>query len=415
MGPARAPCSGRPSPLARHAAPRPRVALFSPFPPKASGISDYVLRLLHELKRHYTVDLFHESGYVPNVGLGSAEFACYDDRLFDRVARAAHYRGVLYQMGNAPCHRTIYETLTRHPGVVMLHDFSLADFHRWYAKQPGVPQNWLRREQKFDRPRPGVEPPPFPYLNRRIFDRSRAVVVHSAWCREQVRRLFPEYLDRTFIIPFGAHVETPSPERRKALRSKYDIPQDALILANFGAVHPTKMNVESLAAFAVLARRNPTALFLVVGPEDWDGGAARRQVSELGLRGRVRFFGQQLNPEFLELVSITDIGIALRRLPTNGEVSGSLMDLLRFGVATIVIDIESFGDFPGHVVRKVRWECDGLEGLSRAVLELAEDDRARLRLGWSARQYLQEHHSWARSAALHAELIECEGSHPLSA
>ena len=73
--------------LRRRRAPRRRIAFFSPLPPLRSGVSDYSARLLDELKRRYTIDLYHDAGYVPHIGLRSPDFGCYDYRLFERNAR----------------------------------------------------------------------------------------------------------------------------------------------------------------------------------------------------------------------------------------------------------------------------------------------------------------------------------------
>ena len=131
----------------RQRAPRHRIAFFSPLPPLRSGVSDYSARLLDELKRRYTIDLYHDAGYVPHIGLRSPDFGCYDYRLFERNARVLDYHALVYQMGNSPYHGYMYETLLRHPGIVTLHDLGIADFHFWYAQQPGVDGNaHIRRE-----------------------------------------------------------------------------------------------------------------------------------------------------------------------------------------------------------------------------------------------------------------------------
>ena len=107
-------------------------------PPLRSGVSDYSARLLDELKRHYMIDLYHDAGYVPHIGLQSPDFGCYDYRLFERNARIMDYHALVYQMGNSHYHGYMYEILLRHPGIVTLHDLGIADFHFWYAQQPGV-------------------------------------------------------------------------------------------------------------------------------------------------------------------------------------------------------------------------------------------------------------------------------------
>ena len=112
-----------------------------------SEVSDYSARLLEELKQRYAIDLYHDAGYLPHIGLRTPEFGCYDYRLFERNARVLGYHALVYQMGNSHYHGYMYETLLRHPGIVTLHDLGLAGFHFWYAQQPGVDGDaHIRRE-----------------------------------------------------------------------------------------------------------------------------------------------------------------------------------------------------------------------------------------------------------------------------
>ena len=127
----------RPARRLRVDASRPRLAVFSPMPPKCSGIADYTAKLVHHLKDRYAIDLYHDSGYTPHPALASPDYAAFDHRLFDRNAAQVGYRGVVYHMGNSQYHRFIYEAMGRHPGVVTLHDFCLSGFHWWYRHQPG--------------------------------------------------------------------------------------------------------------------------------------------------------------------------------------------------------------------------------------------------------------------------------------
>ena len=117
---------------------KPTIAFFSPLPPRKSGISDYSAFLLDELRQTYRIDLFHDSGYVPEPALGSDEFTCCDYRLFDRMAAAKDYHAIVYQMGNSRYHSFMYATMLRHPGLVTLHDFCLAGFHLHYGSSRGL-------------------------------------------------------------------------------------------------------------------------------------------------------------------------------------------------------------------------------------------------------------------------------------
>ena len=405
--------------------PRPRLAVFSPWPPKGSGVGDYALRLVADLKSHYALDLYHDAGYAPDLGAEAGDSRSFDHRLFGRNARSLDYRGVLYQMGNSYYHNFIYESLQRVPGVVTMHDFNLSGLHFWRAHRPGVePFGYFAEQVEADEPElaaaivpelrrwadePGGLDAAFirrdVALCRRVIRAAAGVVVHSAWGRERVASMGLGRDDRTSIIPHGADPAPITAERRREVRARYGLPADALILASFGIMHPQKMNVEAVEAFAPLAAREPDALLVFVG-QALEAREVRERVEGLGLRDRVRFLGRRSAEEFDELLAVPDIGIGLRRPPTNGETSGALLHLLRHGIPTIVTAVGTFSDYPDDVVCKVRWDGQGPSSLAAAVSRLATDAGARAKLGRAAINHVEGGHSWASVAALYAEAIE---------
>jgi glycosyltransferase involved in cell wall biosynthesis len=403
---------------------RRRIAFFSPLQPLRSGIADYSAKLIDELKDYYSLDLYHDAGYVPHVSLQSGDLRCFDFRLFARNAKVLGYHALVYQMGNSPYHGFMYEVLLRNPGIVTLHDLGLAGFHFWFAEQPGVDgdahiarefeaffgatanENLLSIAGARDIPggRSAACIDRGYHLNGRVIEQSKAVVVHSAWSAQQLCSRFPAQQHKTSVVNFGAITLDPAPERRSMIRSRLEIPPKALVVASLGIIHPAKMNVETISAFEPLARAIPEALLILVGVE-FDGGKARERVVELGLQQRVRFLGHYPG-DLAEIAAITDIGVCLRRPPTNGETSASLMDFLRLGVPTIVSDVGSFSDYPASVVRKHRMDTDGITGLSLALRELADDQSGREAMGCEARKYLQLNHSWSKTGESYCEVIE---------
>ena len=401
-----------------------RIAFFSPLLPKRSGISDYSQRLLAALKVHYTIDLFHDAGYVPHLAHASHEFACHDYRLFPRFQRALNYAGVVYQMGNSECHGFIYDTLLKYPGVVVLHDFVLSDFHNWYSLQSGAPPDFLEREIEHHSPRLAEEYRSSPArwadepggiveacnrraipFNRRIVECAARIVVHDRWGADRIRDLYPQRAERVRVVPHGALVYPTPPDRKQQIRRDFGIGADELVLGCFGILHSSKYNVETIEAFAALAADHPAARLLFAG-RDLAEGAPQAKAAELGLADRVRFFGHTSMESFLELMAITDIGINLRRPPTHGETSGALLTLLGSGVATIVTDIDTFCSYPEAVVRKIQPLVAGDRSLERAIRELADRPEERRRLAEAAVDYVATHHGWTRVAALYAETIE---------
>jgi glycosyltransferase involved in cell wall biosynthesis len=158
----------------RRRAARRRIAFFSPLPPLPSTVSDYSARLLDELKNRYTIDVYHDTGYLPHIGLQSAEFGCHDYRLFERNAQVLGYHALVYQMGSSANHGYMREALLRHPGVVTLHDSCIDDA---------------------------------------ILEPSTAVIVHSPWCAENLRSRFPAHGGKLSVVTIAATALEPSPGR----------------------------------------------------------------------------------------------------------------------------------------------------------------------------------------------------------
>jgi glycosyltransferase involved in cell wall biosynthesis len=408
---------------------RPRIAFLSPLPPQKSGVSDYAALLLQELKQVYEIDLYHESGSVPERMLEDG-FACCDARLFRRRAAVRDYQAVVYQMGNSPYHHFLYETMLRYPGVVTLHDFCLAGFHMMYGMRRGRERKRLRDELLRWHPDQAaaiddlLETTPWDreaiahecarrgwFLNRGVTNAAQLVVVHSPWCLDQLQRAAPADAARTVVIPHGIWPRSISGLDRAAIRARFAIPPDALLIASFGFIHPDKMSPEALDAFRSVAQADPSALF-VFGGEEADGGAVRRHAAALGLPDRIRFLGRLTMADFTDLIAATDIGVNLRRPPTNGETSGALLYLLASGVATIVTDVATFSDYPDSTLWKVRWESEGLPGLEHALRTLAADRALREALGRRAQSYTREHHEWPRVAQRYVEVIESCREHP---
>jgi glycosyltransferase involved in cell wall biosynthesis len=404
---------------------RRRIAFFSPLPPLYSEVAEDSARLLAELKHRYAIDLYHDAGWLPHIGLRTPEFGCYDYRLFERNARVMGYHALVYQMGDSHYHHYMYEILLHHPGIVTLHDLVLAGFQFSYAQRPGVDGDaHIRREfeafcgagvdEAFREIAARAEAPGgMPaaciergiHLNGRILQRAAAVVVHSPWGLDQVRSRFPDHVDKISVVAPGATALDPSPRERSEIRARFGMPADALIIAGVGRIHPTWMNAEIVAAFAPLAREMPGALLAFAGKED-DQGEARRKALELGLRHQVRFLGHRQADVAAELAAIADIGVCLRRPPMGGETPAGLLDLLRMGVPTIVSDAGPLSYLPNSVVRKYRWERDGLAGLTRALRELAEDRPRRETLGRAARRHVLQNHAWSETADAYEEVIE---------
>ncbi len=402
---------------------RPRLALFSPLPPNPSGVATYAGALVEALGRQYAVDLFHDDGAAPFARFREGGVGCFDHRLFERVDRARPYSAIVYQMGNSPAHLFVYDALLKRPGIVVLHDASLVFFQYERAVLRGGGRDAFRRVLKANHSDRIADWEPLldrwdetPAamarqivnlgldMNRVVVGLASAVIVHS---REAFRRLGPYASGKSFVVPLGANPLEVNRPNRDLTRARLGLRAEALIVGAFGIVDPSKLNAETMDAFAALAREVPEAVLLVVGQEA-DDGLTRARAETLGVGDRVRFLGRPGDAEYLALLAATDLGVALRRPPTHGETSAALLDLLRSSVPAIVTDIGSFSEFPESVVRKVRWEGDdqGIKALTSALLDLARNREARETLGRAGFDHVCTHHAWPRVAEGYARVID---------
>ncbi len=338
-----------------------------------------------------------------------------------RNAAIINYHAVLYQMGNSLYHRFVYDAFLRHPGLVTLHDFGLAGFHHGYSHQQGVADDHFAAELTHSHPdrgefalanmdswvwNEGTVQDAFAArdlpMNRRVFEVATGVLVHSPTVYERAMALHPAHRDKVRVIPMGAQARRVDPDEKRRIRRRFGLPLDGLIFASLGILHSSKMNGETIEAFEAVARRIPGASLLFVGADLADGEA--RSLAELrNLQDCVRFLGRQEAADFADLTAAIDVGICLRRPPTNGETSAALLDLLRHGIPTIVTATGTFADYPEGVVRSVAWKSEGVDGLTQAMLDLARD---REKLGVAAFDYVARNHGWELCARKYVEVIE---------
>lgn len=404
---------------------KPRIAFFSPFSPLRSGVVDYAERLMESLRHYYTIDLFHDAGYLPHAALSGGHESCHDYRLFSRFQRELNYAGIVYQMCNSECCGYIYETLQRFPGVVVMHDYALPEFHHCYAHTRGLPlESFIVQELLLENAELARE---CQYsfaawsnesgglcrallsrgltLSRRILDHSASVLVHDQWGAARLWQALPEMAERIFVVPLGAEVSPAPMESKAQIKRRLGFADEALILGCFGFVNGMKYHEEAISALAAIVKEYPAARLLFVGP-DYTQGRAQAHAASLGVSQQVQFFGHTPKEMFLDLMAVTDIGVNLRRPPTRGETSAALMTLLGAGVATIITDVDAFSSFPDTIVRKVPPLVGGDRALELAIRELAGDASKRQQLGRAAREYVRVHHDWDKVASLYAEAIE---------
>jgi glycosyltransferase involved in cell wall biosynthesis len=392
-----------------------KIAYFSPLPPLGSGIADYSAELLPFLvSAGGDLTLFVDDKVAPRLPAGADHLPIHGYRRFDRWLRAHKDAVPLYHIGNnAEYHAYIYETLIRHPGVVVLHDYVLhhlvlsmtvarKDIRSYLAAMFGAyGDSGVRRAQEFLTGKP-LDFFSYPLVEN-VLDQALGVITHNRYVRRLVRRANPrlpvKQINMHFTIP-SAVLPLPS---REAVRAKLEL-SDRLVLASYGWITPQKQIDIALRAFARLLHDFPNALYLLVGqpsPEfDVEG-----LVATLGLGDAVRTTGRTSLRDFVHTMLATDVALNLR-YPTAGETSASLIRLLGLGIPTLVTNVGGFADFPNDCCAKVDVNPFEEDTILAILRRLSGDEDFRQQLGENARKHILQMHAPERTAQDYLTFID---------
>lgn len=360
---------------------KPRLAIFSPIPPTPSGISDYIVNLLPYLEKDFAITFYTEDE--------PAE--CDKWRALSHTSfKRENHDYVLYQMGNSEYHKYMYPYIINYPGVVTLHDFCLAGFHNNYdwtnpdhykaqvelaGEEYTEAISWAPEGRVVECINRGL------YLNEGVINASKGVITHSEGFSN----------DRTIhYAPFPKEVAPQSVKNEWAPRLKIVVP---------GWLNESKLNFLCLQAFAQIEYKGSTLIFA----GDGESEKLKEFAEENGISHRVKFTGRLTKDDYDDIIREADIGVILRKTPTNGETSAALFDLLAAGVPTVVSNVGTFREIPDDVVIKVNEESSLLIA---GILEiLLRSDNTRSSFGIAGRKYVEQYHDPVKTAEVYTRVI----------
>ena len=315
----------------------PRVALVSPMPPASSGVADYSLALLEELRAIARVDVF-TSPEADRPSLSGVEWYAYDD--FDGVERMrGHHDARLFAMGNSEHHIDVLRLLRAKGGTVMAHDVRytglLARLQQCAPGEvdPGTAE-LLAAMHAGRRPAAlsehvSMTAESYFTLNGLLcapaLTGATKALVHSPVAAMLARANLPA--DRrpiVEVVPFGHTLRRIDPDR----------PRD--VVASFGIVHSLKESATVCAAFIELARRHPHLTFAIVGEvvDDDMREQLGAMLAQAGLGGSVRLTGRVAAAEYDDWLARAAVAVQLRA-HSNGESSAAVADCLGAGAAVV--------------------------------------------------------------------------------
>jgi glycosyltransferase involved in cell wall biosynthesis len=391
---------------------RPRVALFTPWPPDRSGIATYNRRLVQELGQQIDVDVVvggdretYPSPEEPGTSLVHADQLGprRELRLYDRVA---------FCMGNSHFHGFVYEGLRAQRGVVIAHDVRLTGFYGWYAgkERPGDPAGRLGERiaaMYGDRVGSFAGRPPTRaeqsalgiYMTQEIQEYADRVIVHSDYAADILR------LDRQLggpqpppvtVLPLAFPDKPARPERRRD--------PAAPLIASFGLVSSAKNTQVMIESFAQLAADRPAArLVLAGGVAEARLDAWRAVAADCGVAKQVTFAGHVSVAEWEQLLLEADVALQLR-LVSNGEASAAVADCMACGVPVVVTDSGWFAELPDDAVVKVPIAVTA-PMLAAAIAEVLDVGGVAERLAIAALAHARAN-SFAHVAAAYLEALD---------
>jgi len=400
--------------------PHPRIAFWSPLPPQKTGIADYSVELLDALTEIAEVEVFVDDAYVPDIDL-YRRFTLLPAALYERRSAHTPFDLNVYHVGNnAAFNGWIYDRALKTPGLVVLHDLSLADMHYERLYKNGSATIFLDEVEAMH----GLavratamdvmsDPDRRGWVNlamsERLVENGLGLIVHSAWA-ETFLRARHENLPIYHVMQPAPLLDT-SAEMQDAMRQRYGLPAHGLVVGVFGGVARRKRMHAAIEAFAQFHTEHPDARMVLLGrAEDRDYvDQLQTLVRNKGLDRVVRFHGEASSVgEFGRLLQAVDLIVNLR-WPTNGETSAVMMRAFAAGKVVVTSNVPQFQEYPDDFCWRAPVDVSDADEQAAvlALLRRAAADRLGLRRGGeAARHYMEEHATWSRTAARYVEIGE---------
>ena len=355
------------------------VEVWSPLPPDASGVADYVEEQLATLNEALALTLVAENPAGVNEELR---------RRYRVIGPAQSDPSSLrvYHVGNSPAHRAIYREALRVPGVVVLHEWNLHELLLGFAVTSHDFDGYKRQMRREHGERGAVAAltmadalggrhwsSVFP-LNAEILERALAVVCLSGSTAARVATRIPGA--PLLHLPHHAQLKSHAPDRAAARARLGFKDQERIVLAPGLATVSKSLDQAEAAVERIRARVADVVLVTAGGGEASATGPTP---------GRTRGLGRVDLQTLGDALLAADVVLALR-FPSRGEASGVVMRSLAAGRAMVVsAGSTADEDLPAGVVARVSPGPGEVEELAALLEFLLTHDEDRLRMEELAR------------------------------
>lgn len=369
-----------------------RLLYASPFPPMKSGISDYSEKLINVLKEKFDITLYIDNYKIANNLNNEFKVLKYGVSKVDYDS----YDCIIYNIGNnEKYHKYIYKECLKHPGFVILHDFVI--FYLFYGMydddiifyeklfREGSNKDFFQvkcmiKEGYFDINKIANIP-----LNGEILRSQNKIIVHSTYAYNKILETgFKNKEDIYKVNLISLDEDLIRIQNKKELFNKYNIPLDAIIIASFGNIVPTKLNKATCKVIKKISENsNKKLCYLLVG----EG----KEVDDILEDNLIIKTGYTSINEFKAFMHYSDLIINLR-YPSMGETSASMVQIMKNGKCCIINADGWFAEIPNNAAYQVKRE--NLEkNLEEAILKLINDDALRENIEKNAKAYIEKEYN----------------------
>ena len=384
----------------RRALARPPGGRGGPGPPPRSGVADYNARVAAELATVVDLTVFTEDTLRP-AGDGRL-FRTLPALAFGRSFHPGSFDHIVYTLGNSHHHRRTFDLALRCPGIVWLHDASLAGLYLTRAGLylPGVDPETI----DFDRARAelraavernaGTDAPdlgdgwwrPEAYvragltMTEEVLRDARAVLVNTDAARDLIGGHPPEGVP-VAVLPLASPPAATAP----------DIDDDGAApwVVSLGVVSTAKRAEHLVRAAAHILNTTPVRLALVGDVDPQYRDELLTLADDLGAGGSVVITGFVDDTQYRSWIARASLVVQLRQ-HSQGEGSAAVADALAAGKA-VLTSVASASELPPGVVEILDADAD-VESLGARIGALLGNEALRASLGDSARRHAQ---SWS--------------------
>ncbi|MBA2654711.1 MAG: glycosyltransferase [Gammaproteobacteria bacterium] len=375
-----------------------KIAMFSPLPPKETGIALYTENILHALIDKVNITLF-DTHLTSNNFLGRKVYNYAVDK--SPIATLNQYDLIVYHIGNnAPFHLPIYQTLCQYPGVVVLHDAVIyyliaaqdnyeviRDFSINYGFSRVRELDEIRTQCHNDNLVTYPYPERYPLL-KTVLNNAQAIIVHSETTKNLV--IAQGYKNKIYVIPLLIYRDAlrcqSNLQRHGKYRKKFNL-NNELIIGSFGFIGPTK-RLDTVLTVLEIIKSCLNFKFLIVGTGLTQELQAK--INHYHLHEHVIFTGyQSSNEDFFDLMDLCDIVINLR-YPSMGETSSIVIQAMFLGKSCVVTNYGWFAELPDAAVAKISYDASETEVLFSTLTMLGNNKLNRQIMGDNARNYVLE-------------------------